>query len=490
MNILKFKLLIIVFASTFISSFAGNDSGYNIKIKLNGIKDSLCYLANYFGDKQYIKDSARSDASGIYVFKGTEKLPGGIYLFVFPGRKFFEMVVDKEQDFTMETDTGNAIKNMKIKGSVDNKLFYDYLNFVTEKGKEVEALKPIMSSKNKDSVKTAKAKIIVIDSLVVNYKLDYIKKHPETMLAKVFAAAEDPKIPEIPTLPNGRKDSTFAYRYYKSHVFDKVDFSDDRILRTPVFHGKLKQYIGAELTLQTPDSVIKEADYLVEKARSNKEMFKYVVWYITNTYENSNIMGMDAVFVHMVNNYYTKDQATWVDSVNLYKIQERARILEPILIGKPAPYVILQDTAGKWKSLYDVKAKYTLLFFWDPDCGHCQKTVPKLVDFYNKNKAKYDLEVFGANTAVEEEKWKKFIRDKDLKWPNVADIKTQNNFRHEYDVSSTPQLFLLDKDKKIIAKKLDVETLEQFLKHLNHEDANDPNKIFKQEPIDDHPFDK
>ena len=152
--------------------------------------------------------------------------------------------------------------------------------------------------------------------------------------------------------------------------------------------------------------------------------------------------------------------------------------------------MILQDTAGKWKSLYDVKAKYTLLFFWDPDCGHCQKTVPKLLEFYNRTKSKYDIEVFGANTAVEEEKWKKFIRDKDLKWPNVADLKTQNNFRHEYDVSSTPQLFLLDKDKKIIAKKLDVETLEQFLKHLNHEDANDPNKIFKQEPIDDHPFDK
>jgi len=485
MRILKFNLLFIIFTSTLMSAFAGNEDGYNIKIKVNGVKDSLCYLANYFGDKQYIKDSVRSDAAGTYIFKGKEKLPGGIYLFVLPGRKYFELVIDKEQEFTMETDTGNYIKNMKVKGSADNKLFYEYLNFVTEKGKEVESLKPVMSSKNKDSAKVAKARVAVIDSLVSNYKLDYIKKHPETLLAKVFLAAQEPKIPETPTLPDGKKDSTFAFRYYKSHFFDNIDFSDDRILRTPVFHGKLQQYIK-DLTLQIPDSVNKEADYLVGKAIGNKEMFKYVVWFITNSYENSNIMGMDAVFVHMVKNYYTKELATWVDSVNLYKIQERAKLLDPILIGKPAPYMILQDTAGKWRSLYDIKAKYTLLFFWDPDCGHCQKTVPKLVEFYNKNKAKYDIEIYGANTAVEEEKWKKFVKDKGIKWINVADLKTQNNFRHEYDVSSTPQLYLLDKDKKIIAKKLDVETLEDFLKHLNKEDTKDS----KDPKFDDHPFNK
>lgn len=482
MRILKIKLLLIVLASTVISAYAGNDNGYTIKVKVNGVKDSLCFLANYFGDKQYIKDSVRSDATGTYIFKGKEKLPGGIYLFVVPGRKYFELVVDKEQEFSMETDTGNFIKNMKVKGSVDNKLFYEYLNFVTDKGKEVEALKPAMNSKNKDSSKVAKTKIAEIDSLVSNYKLDYIKKNPETLLAKVFLSAQEPKIPEVPILPNGKKDSTFAFIYYKSHFFDKVDFNDDRILRTPVFHGRLQQYIK-DLTLQVPDSVNKEADYLVGKAMGNKEIFKYVVWYITNQYENSNIMGMDAVFVHMVKNYYTKELATWVDSVNLYKIQDRAKQLDPILIGKPAPYLILQDTAGKWRSLYDIKAKYTLLFFWDPDCGHCQKTMPKLVEFYNRAKTKYDLEIYGANTAVEEEKWKKFIKEKGLKWPNVADLKTQNNFRHEYDVSSTPQLFLLDKDKKIIAKKLDVETLEDFLKHLNKEDAKDPK-------FDDHPFNK
>jgi hypothetical protein len=112
----------------------GVSKGYEIKVNVKGLSDSTCQLAYYFGDKQYIKDSAKADTKGNLVFKGDEELPGGIYMVVLPGKKYFEMIVDKEQYFNLETDNADLVANMKVKGSKDNEVFYDYLRWITERG--------------------------------------------------------------------------------------------------------------------------------------------------------------------------------------------------------------------------------------------------------------------------------------------------------------------------------------------------------------------
>ena len=457
-------LLTLVFISNISKSNAANEN-YEITIQLKGLKGGKCMLGNYFGDKQYIQDSCFLDASGKGTFKKTKVLPGGIYLVVLPSKKYFEIILDKDQQFSLETDTVNLIESMKVKGSDDNSLFYKYLIFIEGEQKKVEPLRVRYQDKStsQDSAKAIYARIDKIDAEVKNYKITYMKEHATTFLAQVFKASEEPEIPETPKLANGKPDSTFAYRYYKKHFFDKVDFSDDRLLRTPIFFNKLDQYMQ-KLVLQIPDSLNAEADMLVAKARANKEVFKYVVYYVTSTYEISKIMGLDAVFVHMVENYYTNGQATWMDSTALYKIQDRARILKPLLLGKQCMPLNLEDTLGKFHNLYDINARFTLVFFWDPDCSHCQKAMPKMIETYHNLKP-IGLEVFAVCTEVEMLKWKKFIREKDLTWINVADPNLHNNFRHDFDISTTPQIFILDKDKKIIAKKLDVDQISEFIEN-------------------------
>ena len=75
------------------------------------------------------------------------------------------------------------------------------------------------------------------------------------------------------------------------------------MLRTPIFYNKLDQYLD-KLTYKNPDSINASADIIIDLARSNDEIFQYVVSYITSTYERSKVMGMDAVFVHMVEKYF------------------------------------------------------------------------------------------------------------------------------------------------------------------------------------------
>ena len=460
-----------IFSSTL--AFAGNTDGYTIKIKVKGLKEgSTCTLANYYGEKQYIKDSAKVDSKGQVTFTGKEKFPQGIYLFVPSNRKYFDFIMDEKQNFSLETDTIDYVKDMVVKGSDENKYFYDYQKFMSLKQKQIEPIREQyrLSKSNADSAKLLQKQMTAIDDDVKNYKLNFIKNNPKTFIAKLFKAMEEPEIPEAPILPNGKKDSTFAFRYYKAHYFDNMDFTDDRMLRTPIFHAHIKQYMD-RLTAQIPDSINLEADYLIEKARPNPEMFKYMVWWITLTYESSKIMGMDAVFVHMVEKYYLTKQATWLDSTQYVKISERAAVLKPLLIGKYAPSINMVDTSGNRVSLYDVKAKYTVVIFWDHGCGHCKKEVPKLSDIYKTKLKQKGVEVYAIETENKPDEWKKFIREHQLEWINVNEPDDYNRAvtKKFYDIYSTPVIYLLDENKIIRGKRIEAEQLIDIIDMMEKE---------------------
>lgn len=465
-NIIFSALLIVNTAS----SIPGNHSltdmgGFKIRVKIAGVVSDTCYLGHYYGQHQYVDDTAIANSKGEMTFTGKEPLPGGIYFILYPNKKYFEFIINKEQDLSLETDTLQAVKNMKIKGSDENKLFYEYLNVINDNQKKYDPLKKRMDANkdNKDSTEIIKKELEKIDDFVKNYKLDLIKNHPQTFIATVFISSRDPEVPEPPTLANGRKDSTFKYFYFKNHYWDNIDFSDDKILRTPVFYNRINNFFS-NVVLQHPDTIISEADKLVERARANKEMFKYVVWYITYVYETSKIMGFDAVFVHMVETYYMTNQCEWMSKTTLDNITKRAMKLKPILIGKEAPPMIMQDTSLQLQSLYAITAKYTVVLFWDYECGHCKTEVPKMVEFYHKKKAELGLEVFAVCTDTNMAEMKKFIRKNNMPFINVNGPRALTpHFAETYDIYSTPVIFLLDEKKKIIAKRIDAEQIEEII---------------------------
>ena len=193
-------------------------------------------------------------------------------------------------------------------------------------------------------------------------------------------------------------------------------------------------------------------------------------------------MGMDKVFVHMVDNYYKDDIAFWMDADKIKKIQEKADEKRNTLIGIAAPELILMDTSGTWISTYkDVKTKYTLLFFYDPDCGHCKKETPKLVEFYNNHTPK-NITIY-AVSSNHDEKWKKFIQKNEMDFYNVsipaqaysdAEYATKLitsgtttykslKYQETFDVFTTPKIFLLDENHIIRAKDIAVEQVEGFI---------------------------
>jgi peroxiredoxin len=181
-------------------------------------------------------------------------------------------------------------------------------------------------------------------------------------------------------------------------------------------------------------------------------------------------MGFESVFVDMVDKYYRTGQAVWADSVTLFKIKDKAGKLKPLLIGKKAPNLTLKDTSGVYQTLYNFRNDFVVLAFWDPDCSHCKKEIPVLLKEYNEKLKKRNLEVFAVCTEAERNKWTDFIRKEKLNWVNVADIELQNPFRTLYDIHSTPVIYVLDKNKMILAKRIPVEKIDEFLeRHITLE---------------------
>jgi peroxiredoxin len=442
----------------------------NITINVRGMENSPLILAYYYGDKQYIKDTFLLDKTGVCNIKMDTVLPPGIYLAVFPklNNKYFEFVVS-EPRIILSTDVSDLSGNMKVESSNENKVFYDDMVYLSEKRKEMERYNILLKEAKDDDAKgMARTSLQHIDEEVKAKRISITNDNPNTLYAKLLRAMREPVLSKdgARNAKGALIDSAWQWREYKERYWNNVDFSDDRLLRTPIFHNKLSNYY-TKVIIQNPDSIIKDGDAFLSRMKPSSELFKYSIVYMLNEMAKSKIMGFDAVYTHIVNNYYAKGYAKWVEEDELKKITDRGKVLAPLLIGKIAPRLSLKNEEGEYRSLQAVDAKYTILSFWDTDCGHCKSEIPKLINACKNLKAS-GINVEGYSATIGDRStlkdWKSFIKDYKLDWINVADFDRESNFRFEWDIQSAPQFYLLDKDKKIIAKKIAADQVEDFIR--------------------------
>ena len=450
---------------------------YKIKGEIIGLQDSTVILAYYFGGKQYATDTANV-IDGKFIFEGSKELKGGMYLVVLSEGRYFDVIVS-EKKFSFSTKLDDLVGEMTFEKSQENPPFYEYLNFITKMQKEINPIKQQLQSADSITKDQLELKAQAIDEKVRLYRAKFLENNSEMFFSKILLATTEIEIPAAPIDSTGNPDKNFPYLFYKKHFWDNIDFSDERLLRTPIFFNKMERYLE-KLTVQHPDSISISADILVEKSRANDEVFKYVVNYITSTYERSKIMGMDAVFVHMVEKYYITNQCTWVDSTNLVNLTKKAQKIAPNLIGIKASEFqddygrpFMKDTLGIIHTLDEINADYTVLVFFGPTCGHCKKEMPKI-----KNTVDsliiigFNIETFAVATEFDKEEWKKFINEQGTgSWINVADINhdpegnpvASSDWRDKYDIYSTPVVYLLDKEKMILAKRINHKQIAEII---------------------------
>ncbi|MDB5230619.1 MAG: thiol:disulfide interchange protein TlpA [Chitinophagaceae bacterium] len=444
-------------------------AGYNIPITIKPLQNKWIYLYSYYGKNYQIADSVLLDPHGAGILKGKTKLSPGIYLTVLDHKlKLFDVLMDKEQHFSITADTSH-LDDVKIIGSKENDLYTAYSKFLSQIAPRLNGLQQqLQSAKTKADSAVIRDAMAKTNKELNNYRDNLIKTNPNSMLAAFFMAVKRPDAPAIPIV-NGKPDSLYPGRYLKEHYWDDVSFNDDRLLRTPFFDPKLDEYFKYYVSPE-PDSIIPEINYMLLSARETKDMYKYLLGRFTDKYINPEIMGQDKVFLFLFNNYFSKGDTSWLNKGQREFIFNRAYSLMANQIGELAPQLNLVDTLGKELQLYNLKSPFTFVIFWDPNCGHCKEMVPRIDSIYNAGWKQKGVQVYavnvdeGANPA-----WKTFIAEHHLNnWVHAYQTKEQRdaevklnqpNYRQLYDITQTPTLYLLDKDKHIIGKKL---TIEQF----------------------------
>ncbi len=440
-------------------------AGVEIVLEANGFPSNQILIANYFGSQQYIKDTIQVKGNKA-IIKKDKKYPRGIYMFVFPPKNtFLEFVMGYDQHFTVKIDSSlsRMISSIEVEGSVENEAYYENLKFTTEVGGQITPLQAEYDSLADKNSPRGKELVTILEDLyqkMSDNRDKIMTEHPSYFYSKVLRFMKEPVVPDNPD----PKDSTFGYRYYKSNYWKYMDWSEAGMVNTPILDGKLNSYMD-RLVVKHPDSLAKEAIALIDKAKANDTVFQMVTVALLNKYAKSKIMGFDAVYVAIVEHTYAQGLATWSDQEQVEKIIARAKALSPTLVGSKAPPVVMTDTKDNIVDMYNVPGDYLILYFWDYDCGHCKKVTPQLAKAYPKYKNKnVGLVTVSINGSVDtwKEKLKEYGMDK-TGGVHLQDHRRSTGFDKNYDLQTTPRLFLLDKDKKIKAKQISVEQLEEIL---------------------------
>jgi peroxiredoxin len=432
-----FSIIIISFIS--LNSFA---QGYSISGRIKGLKDSTCYLTYYYENQNYIQDSSKASSDGTVVFQGKTPLKGGMYNVMIGHSQSFDILIG-EQRFSFEANIKDIFNSIKFFGSRENDLFYSYQQKNIRDSKRIEELSKKSDTASVNQMYNAQYEL-------VKYKEKFIRAFENTFAGKIIKSTLATDIPPAPKLADGTEDPLWGNKFFVEHYFDNIDLTDDRLIRTPFLYQPVKYYFD-QLDFLPNDSLIVLTDKFLSKTRKTSELRKYVVTKLANHFETSKIMGRDAIFVHLLQKYYINDPLMW-DTTTIRLVKERVKYLKNLLIGGKIPNLIASDVNGKPKSLYEVKAKNTILYIYGADCGHCQAFTPQLAKYIQENKEK-NIEVFAVIFGNNVETLKDFIKEyKSESFTNVYDKAGKLNLYQEFDAQFTPTIYILDKDKKIIGK--------------------------------------
>jgi len=440
-------------------------NGYRIKVKLEAAADSIVYLTHYYDTNVYIKDTVKVDSKGGAVFEGDTLLPQGLYKIYMNADHHFDFLLGTDQ--TMEIfNPGFDLDRLQIKDAIESVEFLNYTHWLQKQQKQLSRLDSAFQKADADGKDRIGKEIVELTNQVHQYWKQKSAEFPGTMLAAFLMAnyVDDISKEEIPAeyQANDSLKWIYQYNYRKNHFFDHFDITDKRFLYTPLLKPKLDAFFDKVL-LQMYDSVKTSAFQLIRKAEAEPLMFRYVASYLLNKSLNSNIMGMDALFVDIAREYYLSGKANWVDSATNAVIRENVIFLENNLIGLQARNLRMETLDGIPYFLCQGNKKYTILVFYEPTCSHCKEFIPKL---YNeiylpyRNKGVDVVAIYSQNNRKE---WTDFLEQHHLTdWINVWDEFHQSRFKVLYDTRNTPAVFLLDKNKKIIGKRFSIDFLKKY----------------------------
>ncbi len=472
------KTLLPLIFSIFVTSIFAK-SVVNIEIEYMNYENDTLLIAYHFGEKILIQDTLIAKSKYKFEYKREEALDPGMYMLVAkPNNTFFQFLINTEdQEFSIKTDYKEKEATV-ISGSEENEAFYSYINYLSKQRVLLSEIDTLVS-KNEITQEEGNLQKSDLADTVEAYQKSLIEKHQGQVFSMIINAN---MTFEVPSFQGSEEEKELQkYRYYKEHYLDGVDLGNPASLRTPFLHKKIDFYMD-KLTPINADSINLSLDFLLNQMKPAEKTFQYYLSHFLNKYGNSKYIGLDGVYVHLALNYYDKGLAPWVKEENLEEIVSNAKSMEPTLIGKIAPDFTTFEEDGDEFTLSLFQADYTVLIFWAPDCGHCTKAMPYLVDFQEKYKDDGVRVVSICNQIGKkyETCWTGVTEKNMMTFLNTGDQYMRSRVTSKYFVRSTPLILLMDKDKKILLSKIPAENMDSIMMNVLETEAKKSKEVIEE----------
>lgn len=457
------------------------DEGYEIRVKLRNYPDSMQHslrLGRYYWSGRYIEDSAVYDESrDLYVFQGDKALNRGMYILITADDHYVDFILDHNQHFGIEASYPELSSGIHFTNSPENEAYQEFIRTSEVYFPVLDSLQSLYKSaqQTKNEAETARLRdeISYYYQQVDEAKRNFTETYPDNMMAVIFQSQQPVSVPDAPaSVPDSLK-AHWQYEYYKNHYFDHFDLCDERLLFSPMLYQRVSSFQDKVLHLQSPDTIKFAWERLIEKARCNKEVFKALIAHPVEHYQRSQIIGQDAIWVYLAKKYYLGGEAWWASPSLVENFRKRIERVEPLLIGNrplefSCPDTTVDSPHENWVSVFSSNRRYTVVIFWSLSCVHCQHSMPKWHDLYEKHGKEWDFDVIAICKDHEVEEWKHYIRKHDmLDWTNLCGKKANLDYDDKWDVATTPTIYVLDSKKRIVTKMIEPEYLEDFIKDWN-----------------------
>lgn len=376
-------------------------SQVDLKFFIDNQHDSVYYFTQYHGSMNIMLDTLYLK-NGMLRYKSKAKLPEGIYLLTINQNvPVLEVLVGKKQRFSVIINNLDDLNSAKVKGAKESANYCKLMAKVRQTDLNIRALE---NEKEHFSDNMRK-----IDSL--KNDLDSFEESLKIRRKGAF----------INLVINSIKRRGFD-DYWDGFVLD-----DARILTYPLIDNKLDTYF--DNLYADADKINAEIDKLIAKTGDCVEVRDYLIWYFYKKYYLPKYMNLDDVYIHIVDEYFLKLEMSNVSESVVNLMADRANYLENLKIGAKLPEI---------GDLYSIDAEYITVIFYDKTCKKCAQE-GRILEETRQNHPEMVIFPVEINSGIKE------------------------NIMSEYDIQTTPTIYVLDRNKHILAKRIKAGQVEQIL---------------------------
>ena len=425
--------------------------GYNISVILKDVPDHYkLYLWGYYFGNWHVVDSTevkngkatfRKKSSAKNKNEISELFPKGLYdIFgetLFP----FQIIINQQNSFEIEVDIHNPNQ---------------FTNHSFRKSDENQLRKTVEFAWNEQQNAFEGAKVAA----------ELTSTMPQSFLGQHYRLQDE-------ILKTAQSDDPAVYFSVGSaspsefhHVLSLVDFTDARLCHSSflVFHF-IKEYLLSNNRESTAEIITEVDTILTRAARGGHHQCAMYAGWLFNIFDQTGDPYYEPVMLHI---YDTYDRG-WISEERERRIKRQMDRVRRLAPGAQIPELTAFDLNGKQHSTNEIETKYTILWFWDPDCDHCQEETPILHDLYQKQADELNFEVFAVEVNDDYDRWKAFSEKHGLSdWINLSTSmgETSVDYIEYFDIVTTPVILLIDNENNHTIKARQT-TLEEIVRAMN-----------------------